>query len=404
MTGARVAPRMDGNVLVWASQVDEATLEQARKAARLPFVAGHVALMPDAHLGIGAAIGSVIPTDGAIIPAAVGVDIGCGMVAAETVLTSSDLPEDLRPLLDRIEVAVPAGLGRAHDRGRVHDAGAGVDAWAAFLDRHGLPAGTSLDDRQRSTAAAQYGTLGSGNHFLEVCLDERDRVWVMLHSGSRGVGNQLAQRHIGRAKRAMREWFVSLEDPDLAYFVHGTPHFDAYIADVTWAQAYAAGNRRRMVEVTLALLHDAAGQPGTAPTLVVNCHHNYTARERHRGRDLWITRKGAILAREGDLGIIPGSMGARSYIVRGRGNPAAYHSCAHGAGRAMSRTSARKRFRAADLSQAMGGRTWLAAHAGRLVDEIPAAYKDIDTVMADQADLVEVVHTLTQVLNYKGVS
>ncbi len=392
-----MAPRRDGNVLVWASQVDEPTLEQARKAARLPIVAGHVALMPDAHLGIGATIGSVIPTEGAIIPAAVGVDIGCGMVAAETALTSGDLPTDLRPLLDRISAAVPAGKGQAHRRGGE------PDAWTAFLDAHGLPHGTPLDERQRATAGVQFRTLGSGNHFLEVCLDERDRVWVLLHSGSRGVGNQLAQRHIARAKRDMREALASLEDPDLAYFVSGTPQFRAYIADVQWAQAYAAGNRARMVAVALELLHDAAGRPGARPTLVINCHHNYTALERHDGRELWITRKGAILARKGSLGVIPGSMGTRSYIVRGRGNPDAYHSCAHGAGRAMSRTAARRRYRPEDLTAAMGDRMWLASRAGKLVDEIPAAYKDIDTVMADQADLVEVVHTLTQVLSYKGV-
>jgi tRNA-splicing ligase RtcB len=217
------------------------------------------------------------------------------------------------------------------------------------------------------------------------------------------VGNQLAQRHIARAKRDMREALASLEDPDLAYLVSGTPQFRAYIADVQWAQAYAAGNRARMVAVALELLHDAAGRPGARPTLVINCHHNYTTLERHDGRELWITRKGAILARKGSLGVIPGSMGTRSYIVRGRGNPDAYHSCAHGAGRAMSRTAARRRYRPEDLTAAMGDRMWLASRAGKLVDEIPAAYKDIDTVMADQADLVEVVHTLTQVLSYKGV-
>ncbi len=389
-------PRRDGNVVSWASVVDEATLAQAQRTARLPIVAGHVALMPDAHLGIGATVGSVIPTRGAIIPAAVGVDIGCGMVAAETALTSHDLPDDLGPLLDHISRHIPAGMGQGHGMR------ADVSPWAEFLTEHGLPSGTRLDTRQETTAAVQYGTLGSGNHFLEVCLDERDRVWVMLHSGSRGVGNQLAQRHIARAKGAMREALTTLEDPDLAYVVAGTAAFDAYVADVQWAQAYAAGNRQRMVAVALQLLGDAAGRHDLAPTLVVNCHHNYAAVEQHDGVEVWVTRKGAILARSGDLGIVPGSMGTRSYIVRGKGNPLAYHSSAHGAGRAMSRRAARKRYRPDDLAAAMAGRTWLADKAGKLVDELPAAYKDIDQVMADSADLVEIVHELSQVLNYKG--
>ncbi|MDP9406009.1 MAG: RtcB family protein [Actinomycetota bacterium] len=389
-------PRRDGNVVSWASIVDEATLAQAQRTARLPIVHGHVALMPDAHLGIGATVGSVIPTRGAIIPAAVGVDIGCGMVAAETTLTSRDLPEDLRPLLDRISAAIPAGMGQSHG------SRADVSPWAAFVAEHGLPSGTRLDAKQETTAAVQFGTLGSGNHFLEVCLDERDRVWVMLHSGSRGVGNQLAQRHIARAKGALREALTTLEDPDLAYVVAGTEAFDRYVADVRWAQAYAAGNRRQMVAVALRLLGEAVGRSALEPTLVVNCHHNYASLEQHDGVEVWVTRKGAILARAGDLGIVPGSMGARSYIVRGKGNPLAYHSSAHGAGRAMSRRAARKRYRPEDLAAAMAGRTWLADKAGKLVDELPAAYKDIDQVMADSADLVEVVHELHQVLNYKG--
>jgi RNA-splicing ligase RtcB len=388
--------RTIGNVRNWASVIDPATLEQAQKAARLPIVHGHVALMPDAHLGIGATIGSVIPTKGAIIPSAVGVDIGCGMVAAETSLSSQDLPDDLDRFLQRLTAAVPAGMGKGHATGDV--------AWAAFLDTHGLPGGTTTDPKQQTTAALQYGTLGSGNHFFELCLDESDRVWVMLHSGSRGVGNQLAQRHIARAKNVSRAAGLTLEDPDLAYFLQGTPEFDAYIADVHWAQAYAAGNRQRMVEVGLELLATHTENPdGPAiTTTVINCHHNYTALEEHFGTQLWVTRKGAILARDGDLGIIPGSMGTGSYIVRGKGNPESYMSCSHGAGRAMSRRAARKQFSEADLAEAMGNRTWLHRQGSKLVDEIPAAYKDIDTVMADQRDLVEVVHTLTQVLNYKG--
>jgi len=381
------------NVLSWASQLDERAAAQASAAAAMPFVAGHLALMPDAHVGKGATIGSVIPTRGAIMPAAVGVDIGCGMSAAETVLTAADLPDDLGPLLSRLERLVPptAGQGRDHE-------GAG-ERW---LGVHGLPR-TKLSGAQERKTIAQFATLGSGNHFWELCLDERDRVWIMLHSGSRGIGNVLAQQHIQRAKGLMATWFVSLPDPDLAYLVEGTPEFDHYIADLLWAQSYAAGSRARMTEVGLAALADAVGRPGaTIATRVIDCHHNYTTRERHRGADLWITRKGAILAREGVLGIIPGSMGTRSYIVRGLGNSASYHSCAHGAGRAMSRNEARRRYTAADLAAAMGDRTWLADRGEALVDEIPAAYKDIDAVMEDQRDLVEALHTLRQILNYKG--
>lgn len=381
------------NVVSWASQLDERAREQAAAAASMPFVAGHIALMPDAHVGKGATIGSVIPTRGAIIPAAVGVDIGCGMSAAETLLTAADLPDDLRPLLSRLERLVPpnAAQGREHD-----------DAAHAWLQGHGLPQ-TELTDRDQRRTVTQFGTLGSGNHFWELCLDERDRVWIMLHSGSRGIGNALAQQHIKRAKGLMAEWFITLPDPDLAYFVQGTPQFAHYMTDLLWGQAYAAGSRERMTEVGLAALADFVGRPVAAlGARVIDCHHNYTAREHHRGKELWITRKGAILAREGVRGIIPGSMGTRSYIVSGRGNASSYHSCAHGAGRAMSRTEARRRYTAADLAVAMAGRTWLADRGDALIDEIPAAYKDIDQVMHDQRDLVEIVHTLRQVLNYKG--
>jgi RNA-splicing ligase RtcB len=390
-------PRRQDNVLNWASLIDAATLEQAHRTASLPIVHGHLALMADAHLGMGATIGSVIPTRGAIIPSAVGVDIGCGMVAAETSLTSNDLPEDLEPLLERMVRAIPAGMGKAHDRA------VESSEWRAFLDRHGWPTGSGTDEKQRATAHSQFGTLGSGNHYAEYCLDERDRVWVMLHSGSRGIGNQLAQRHIARAKKAMKDWSISVPDPDLAYFVQEMPEFDAYIADIEWAQAYAAGNRERMVTAGLDLLADLTGRERRdVVTQVINCHHNYAAFENHGGVDLWITRKGAILARNGDLGIIPGSMGARSYIVRGKGNALAYNSCAHGAGRVMSRRAARKQFTAADLELAMEGRTWLRKSAAKLIDEIPGAYKPIDQVMADQSDLVEVVHELHQIVNYKG--
>ena len=385
--------RLGPKLLSWASEIDELTIDQARKTARLPFIEGHVALMPDAHVGLGATIGSVVPTKGAIIPAAVGVDIGCGMAAVETDLSAPDLPDDLRPLLRDIERGIPAGVGKGHG----HDV-VGRE-WYANHRGHA----SNLTPQQEHKTFEQFGTLGSGNHFIEICLDERDRVWLMLHSGSRGVGNELAQRHIARAKSIVKQWAIDLPDPDLAYFVQGTREFDDYIRDVQWAQAYAAGNRARMLELGLGFLARAcAGEERDVAVRTINCHHNYTVLERHFDQDVWVTRKGAILAREGDWGIIPGSMGAASYIVRGKGEPLSFTSCAHGAGRRMSRTQARKQFTAEDLTARMAGRTWLAHRGHQLVDEIPDSYKDIDQVMRDQEDLVEVVHLLRQVVNYKG--
>ncbi|HEX2043582.1 MAG TPA: RtcB family protein [Acidimicrobiales bacterium] len=381
-----IAPKL----VSWASEIEPATVRQAEKTARLPIVEGHVALMPDAHVGIGATVGSVIPTRGAVIPSAVGVDIGCGMVAAELDLTENQLPDDLGPLLRRIERAVPAGVGEGHDRGA-----AKADRWLA---RH-RPA-TDLSDKQATTAARQFGTLGSGNHFFELCVDERGRVWVVLHSGSRGIGNQLAQMHIAKARRLAKQLEQRLEDPDLAYFVEGTPEFQAYITDMLWAQDYARANREEMMDQAM---RQVLAFVGTGrETRRINCHHNYAEREVHDGRELWVTRKGAIRADTGDLGVIPGSMGTCTYIVAGKGNPASWKSCAHGAGRRHSRTQAKKLFTAADLSEQMRGKVWPAKRAEALLDEIPTAYKDIDQVMGDQADLVEVRHTLRQVLNYKG--
>jgi tRNA-splicing ligase RtcB len=374
----------------WASDIDDGTIRQAEKAARLPIIEGHVALMPDAHVGIGATVGSVIPTKGAVIPSAVGVDIGCGMIAAELDVHDHQLPDSLAPLLARIEKVVPAGVGQGHDLVATN-----ASRW---LDAH-APA-TDLSAEQRVKAAKQFGTLGSGNHFLEVCLDERGRVWVVLHSGSRGIGNQLAQMHIATARDLARRLELRLEDPDLAWFVEGTPEFGAYITDMLWAQDYARANRDQMMDNTLRAVFAFLGFG--RETSRINCHHNFAEREVHAGQELWITRKGAIKADRGDLGVIPGSMGARSFIVRGRGETASYHSCSHGAGRRLSRTKAKQVFTAADLVHQMEGRVWLEGRAERLVDEIPSAYKDIDQVMADQADLVEVVHTLHQVLNYKG--
>jgi tRNA-splicing ligase RtcB len=381
---------INDKLISWASDIDPGTLRQAEKAARLPIVAGHVALMPDAHVGIGATVGSVIPTKGAVIPAAVGVDIGCGMIAAELDVTESQLPDSLEPLLSRIERVIPAGVGKGHD-----DVARKADKW---LTEH-RPA-TELGVDRSVKAAKQFGTLGSGNHFVEVCIDERGRVWIVLHSGSRGIGNQLAQMHIAKARTLAKDLQLRLEDPDLAYFLEGTPDFEAYIADMLWAQDYARANRDAMMD---SALREVFGFLGLGrETRRINCHHNFTQREVHDGQELWITRKGAIKADVGDLGVIPGSMGTRSYIVAGKGNAASWTSCSHGAGRRHSRTQAKKLFTTADLTEAMAGKVWLASRAASLVDEIPSAYKDIDQVMADQADLVEVRHTLHQVLNYKG--
>ena len=381
---------INDKLISWATDIDPETIRQAEKTARLPIVEGHVALMSDAHVGIGATVGSVIPTRGAVIPSAVGVDIGCGMVAAELDVMEAQLPDNLEPLLGRIEHAVPAGVGKGHD-----DVSRNADKW---LSDH-KPA-TSLSSDRAVKAAKQFGTLGSGNHFFELCVDERARVWVVLHSGSRGIGNQLAQMHIATARRLAKDLQLRLEDPDLAYFTQGTPEFEEYITDMLWAQDYARANRDQMMDNAMREVFAFIGFG--RETQRINCHHNFTQPEVHDGRELWVTRKGAIKADVGDLGVIPGSMGTRSYIVSGKGNAASWMSCSHGAGRRHSRTKAKKLYTTADLAEQMKGKVWLSDRAASLVDEIPAAYKDIDQVMADQADLVEVQHTLHQVLNYKG--
>ena len=376
------------NLKVWATDLDEQTLAQAKRTARLPIVVGHVALMPDAHLGLGATIGSVVPTDGAIIPACVGVDIGCGMAAVRTDLTASDLPDDLGRLLSQIEKVIPAGVGQGHERRP-------ADAW---LDGH-RPR-THLDDRLESKAYKQMGTLGSGNHFAEVSLDDDSQVWLVIHSGSRGIGNILAQSHITEAKAVARRLDIGLEDPNLAYLLEGTPEFDHYIADLRFAQAYARKNRETMMDAMLRIFFRFVGKDLELDR--VNCHHNYTEREVHQGRELWITRKGAISATVGEMGVLPGSMGTDSYIVEGLGNPDSYNSSAHGAGRRMSRTRARKTLTPDSLHDAMRGRTWLSNRAKALVDEHPDAYKDVREVIRLSADLVKVRHRLQAILNYKG--
>jgi tRNA-splicing ligase RtcB len=371
-----------GNVLSWGSDVEAATIDQARLVAGMPFVKSHVALMADAHIGKGSTIGSVIPTTGAVIPAAVGVDIGCGMAALETGATASDLPDDLTRLHRRIAAMVPAGVGQGHD-----------------TDQAGLSIPGHFTQREASKALRQLGSLGSGNHFVEVCLDERDVVWIVLHSGSRGVGNQLATKHIKVAQDLCRQWHITLPDRDLAYLAEGTPEFDAYIRDMTWAQGYALLNRQRMLDAIWRVFQEFL--PAATIVQTINTHHNFTRKERHFGKDVWLTRKGAIRAGAEDLGIIPGSMGTRSYITRGKGSPASYSSSSHGAGRRLSRTQAKRLLTEESLREAMAGKAWN-GDAAALIDEHPLAYKDVDQVMADQADLVEVLHTLHQVLNYKG--
>ncbi|MBC9071854.1 RtcB family protein [Thauera sp. CAU 1555] len=385
-------------VRIWTDDIDEGSKAQLANIASLPFVHHHVAAMPDVHLGIGATIGSVIATHQAIIPAAVGVDIGCGMVAARLSLTANDIDEKrLRKVFDQITRDVPVGRAQ-HDDNRVL-----VEAVRPF--EPGLKALTERHPQLLKTFgkfsrwANQMGTLGGGNHFIEVCLDEANQVWVMLHSGSRGIGNAIASYFIELARKDMARHMIQLPDRDLAYFREGSEYFADYVEAVHWAQAYAMANRQAMLDLVLAGL--ARHLPAfSVTTEAVNCHHNYVAREHHFGADVWVTRKGAIRAGQGDLGIVPGSMGACSYIVRGKGNPESFCSSAHGAGRRMSRTAATKRFTEADLARQTEG--VICRKDKGVVDEIPGAYKDIDEVMANQRDLTEILHTLKQVVCVKG--
>ena len=385
-------------VKVWTDELDARSREQLVNLSKLPFIHRHVAAMPDVHTGIGATIGSVIATDRAIIPAAVGVDIGCGMAAARTSLGAEQIDERaLKKVFDQISRDVPVGRSQHRDERALTEAATPFAApLAALTEKH--PQLLKAFGRF-SNWINQIGTLGGGNHFIEVCLDESGRVWVMLHSGSRGIGNAIGHYFIELARRDMERWMIQLPDRDLAYLPEGSEHFDDYVAAVSWAQAYARENREQMMALVLAAL--ARHLPAFSVTdEVVNCHHNYVEREHHFGSNVWVTRKGAIRAREGDLGIIPGSMGARSYIVRGKGNPESFSSCAHGAGRRMSRTAAEKQFTPADLAAQTQG--VICRKDKGVLDEIPGAYKDIDQVMANQADLVEVVHTLKQVVCVKG--
>ena len=404
MTAAAIIEVEHGRpIKLWTEgvPVEEEAKRQLINTASLPFIFKHLAVMPDVHLGKGSTIGSVIPTVGAVIPAAVGVDIGCGMIAARSGLTAADLPDNLHGLRSAIERAVPHGktFGR-RDAGAWHDVPAEADrAWAELAERFGRIT-AKYPKLAKTNHRNHLGTLGGGNHFIEVCLDESDRVWFMLHSGSRGVGNAIGNLFIELAQTDMRQHLANLPDRDLAYFTEGSRHFDDYVEAVGWAQDFARRNRELMMEAVIAAARRSLGRPFAAAVEAVNCHHNYVQKERHFGREVLVTRKGAVSAQRGELGIIPGSMGAKSYIVRGLGNEEAFCSCSHGAGRLMSRGEARRRFTLADQARTTAGVECRKDAA--VIDEIPLAYKDIDRVMAAQRSLVEVVHTLRQVVCVKG--
>jgi tRNA-splicing ligase RtcB (3'-phosphate/5'-hydroxy nucleic acid ligase) len=392
--------RLSDRLLNWASILDDVTRRQAENTASLPFIHPHVALMPDAHLGKGATVGSVLPTRGAIIPAAVGVDIGCGMIAVRTPWSVDEVRArgPLAPLRGDIERAVPLSAGR-YNRTLTDSAKRRVgelEDLAADLGSHILPAVTGATPNWQ----LQLGSLGSGNHFIEVTADEQDRVWLFLHSGSRGVGNKIAMRHIAIARKRAERERQDLPDRDLAWLEEGTPEFDRYIAELRWAQHFALLNREEMMDRVAACLAAHLRADETPELERLNCHHNFTQRERHFGEDLWVSRKGAIEARTGQPGLIPGSMGTASYVVTGLGNPLSLNSSPHGAGRAYSRTKARRTFTRAQLEESMTGIEW--RHSDAFLDEIPAAYKPIDRVMEDAEDLVEVRHTLRQLVNVKG--
>ncbi len=393
-------------VKVWTQDIEHEAIQQLVNVSQLPIVHGHIAAMPDVHAGIGATVGSVIPTLSAIIPAAVGVDIGCGMNAVRLSLKTSALPDNLHRIRSAIEAAVPVGFSQ-HEASKVR--GSRHARTARMLDQRldaivgKHPGLMKMQRRFNETWVCQLGTLGGGNHFIELCLDEAQNVWVMLHSGSRGIGNCMGRYFIQAAKKDMRRHQVNLPDADLAYFSEGSQWFDDYVEAVDWAQDYALLNRAEMMRLVLEVLERELSPRINAWQVLgeaINCHHNYVQRERHFGENVFVIRKGAISAREGELGIIPGSMGAKSYIVRGLGNAESLCSCSHGAGRRMSRTAAKRKFSREDLeAQTLGVEC---RKDGGVLDEIPAAYKDIDAVMANQADLVEVVHTLKQVLCVKG--
>ena len=386
--------KLTERLVSWASLIDDKTIEQARTSSRMPFIFPHLALMPDAHLGLGATVGSVIPTLGAIMPAAVGVDIGCGMIAVKTQFTAADLDgRDLSELRQQIERAIPLSAGR--DNRKIV-----VTAEPRIAELEELAQKAEFDPASYAGHwRHQLGSLGSGNHFIEISLDENDDVWMFLHSGSRGIGNRIAKHHIGVAQRLARQWWIELPHPDLAYLVEGTPEFAAYIRELRWAQHFALLNREEMMDRVANQLGRFLGTDVDERERI-NCHHNFTESEMHFGKRVWVSRKGAIMADAGRPGLIPGSMGTASYVVEGRGNPVALNSSPHGAGREYSRSAARKTFTHEQLREAMAGIEYRDTDA--FIDETPQAYKPIDRVMADAADLVTVRHTLRQIVNVKG--
>jgi len=381
-------------VKIFTDDIESEAEKQLQALSTLPFIFKHVAAMPDVHCGIGATIGSVIPTRGAIIPAAVGVDIGCGMSAVQLSLTAKDLPDNLSGIRAQIEQAVPVGFDMHQvPVATFNKMGEQLDV---LLQKH--PALIKMKKNFHDDWRLQMGTLGGGNHFIEVCLDENQNVWIMLHSGSRGVGNIIGRYFIGLAKRDMEKWFIHLPNTDLAYFPQGTEHFDDYWQAVIWAQEYALINRQEMMRLILETLVDLP--PFDLIGEAISCHHNYVALENHYKSNVFLTRKGAISARTGEWGIIPGSMGTKSYIVQGKGNPDSFCSCSHGAGRRMGRKEAKRRFNIQDMIKQTEGVE--CRKDDGVIDEIPAAYKPIDEVMENQSDLVDIVHTLKQVICIKG--
>lgn len=390
----RVISETKRPVKIWASDLEPEAEQQVRNMATLPFIYSHVAVMPDAHAGKGSTVGTVIATKGAIIPAAVGVDIGCGMCAVKLPFKVDKFGDNLAKLRHSIERSVPTGF-QAHSEVTSRMS----EALQAIPGDISTRKGINLDK-----VAHQLGTLGGGNHFIEVCQDTENGAWIVLHSGSRNLGKTLAEVHIDKAKDLMKQYFIDLPDPDLAFLAQGTDEFKAYISDLLWAQKYAKANRNEMMlrvlrEVSMELYGEDKG-PDAMIAERVDCHHNYTAMENHGGHNIWVTRKGAVSAREGELGIIPGSMGAKSFIVKGKGNADSFCSCSHGAGRKMSRSKARKVFTTADLEAQTAGVECRKDDA--VLDEIPGSYKDIDLVMKNQADLVEPVYTLKQLICIKG--
>jgi tRNA-splicing ligase RtcB (3'-phosphate/5'-hydroxy nucleic acid ligase) len=379
----------------WASIIDDNTREQAERTSKMPFVLPHLALMPDAHMGAGATVGSVIPTVGAIMPAAVGVDIGCGMIAVKTQFTTKDVSDkDLSVLRHSVERSIPLSAGKFNDA--LTDS---VKPRISELEKMAGKRKGFYDGMTRTSWTLQLGTLGSGNHFIEVTVDEDETIWLFLHSGSRGIGNSIATHHIKIAQECMKKWYINLEDDDLAYLVEGTAEFDQYIFDLNWAQHFALLNREEMMDRLIKDFEHFVGS-SVVEKERINCHHNFTQKENHMGRNLWLSRKGAIQADKGRKGLIPGSMGTASYVVEGKGYAPSYNSAPHGAGRVWARRAASKHFTIEDLDKAMVGIEYNRSEA--FLDEIPAAYKDIDVVIEDAKELVEVKHTFHQIVNVKG--